>query len=85
MNAIQKQMLSTLALAVACVQLVSAAAADPIHGRDVLKFSQKPMDGTVIPAEGAVQQYWGHDELSTAYSATTDKWPNTLSGHVHGG
>ena len=50
MNAIQKQMLSTLALAVACVQLVSAAAADPIHGRDVLKFSQKPMDGTVIPA-----------------------------------
>jgi len=80
MNAIQKQMLSTLALAVACVQLVSAAVADPIHGRDVLKFSQKPMDGTVIPASGAIQQYWGHDELSTAYSATTDNGRTPYQG-----
>src|SRR5262245_9166223 len=46
---------------------VSGAAADPLPGRSVLKFSQKPMDGTVINQ----QKFWGHDELSTAYSTTT--------------
>ena len=71
MNAIQKQMLSTLALLVAWVLFVSTAVADPLDGRDILKFSQKPMDGTLIPIEGTVQRYWGHDELSTAYSALT--------------
>lgn len=71
MNAIQKQMLSTLAFVAACVLVVSAAVAEPLPGRDVLKFSQKPMNGTLIPTEGTVQQYWGHDELSTAYSAAT--------------
>jgi PEP-CTERM motif len=72
MNAIQKQMLSALAFLVACVLIVSTVVADPLPGRDLLKFSQKPMNGTIIPTAGTVQQYWGHDELSTAYSAVTD-------------
>src|SRR5262245_12077746 len=46
---------------------VSGAAADPLPGRSVLKFRQTPMDGTVINQ----QKFWGHDELSTAYSTTT--------------
>ncbi len=39
--------------------------ADPIHGRDILKFSQKPMLDTVIPGDPI--HYHGHDEFSTAY------------------
>ena len=51
---------------------VSNASADPLRGRSVLKFSQQPMDGTFIPSPtGNQQRYWGHDELSTAYSQTT--------------
>jgi hypothetical protein len=71
MNAIEKQILSTLTLLVVCILFVSTAVADPLDGRDILKFSQKPMNGTTIPTEGTVQRYWGHDELSTAYSAIT--------------
>jgi len=53
---------STLAL---CGILV----ADPIVGRDILKFSQKPMFNTpLINLDGTVSFYSGHDELSTAYS-----------------
>ncbi len=39
--------------------------ADPLPGRDVLKFSQRPMDQTQI--DGIV--YWGHDEMSTVYGS----------------
>ncbi len=41
----------------------SLAHGDPLPGRDVLKFTQRPMDAT--PVDGAL--YWGHDELSTIY------------------
>ena len=42
--------------------------ADPLVGRDLLKFSQRPMDGTPVnDPNGTVQKYYGHDELSTAY------------------
>ena len=86
MNAIQKQMLSTLALLVAWVLFVSTAVADPLHGRDILKFSQQPMDGTPITSpNGTVQRFWGHDELSTAYSTLVATGPDTVSRHVHGG
>jgi hypothetical protein len=73
MNAIQKQLLSMLAFVAVCLLVVSTASADPLPGRDTLKFSQKPMDGTVIvnPQTGQTQQFWGHDELSTAYSGIT--------------
>ncbi|MFO0791551.1 MAG: hypothetical protein U0805_18985 [Pirellulales bacterium] len=37
--------------------------ADPITGRDIPKFTQKPMVNTAIQG----QIYFGHDEFSTAY------------------
>jgi hypothetical protein len=60
--------LCALALAFA---LPAIAAADPIVGRDVLKFSQLPMLNTPIPSPNnptGVEFFHGHDELSTAYS-----------------
>jgi hypothetical protein len=50
--------------------VISPVMADPLDGRDILKFSQRPMDGTtIVSPDGNVGVYWGHDELSTAYSA----------------
>ena len=43
----------------------SMAVADPLPGRDIPKFEQKPMLGT--PVDGAI--YFGHDEWSTLYEA----------------
>jgi len=58
-----------LALGLLFTFFTAGAAADPLDGRDILKFSQKPMDGTPITSpNGTVQRFWGHDELSTAYS-----------------
>jgi hypothetical protein len=49
--------------------LPAIAVADPIDGRDLLKFSQLPMINTPIPGStGGTQTYNGHDERSTAYS-----------------
>jgi hypothetical protein len=42
--------------------------ADPLPSRDILKFSQQPMNDTEVGVPGAVGRYWGHDELSTAYN-----------------
>ena len=48
--------------------LASPAAADPLPGRDILKFSQAPMIATQIAGEdGTVKTYYGHDEASTIY------------------
>jgi hypothetical protein len=58
------------ALALA-VFLPVTAVADPIVGRDTLKFSQLPMLNTPIPnpnSPSGVEFFHGHDELSTAYS-----------------
>ncbi len=49
--------------ALATVLMGSWAAADPLPRRDVLKFSQVPMIKTLINGT----DYYGHDELSTAY------------------
>jgi hypothetical protein len=52
--------------------LTSTAQADPLPGRDLLKFSQKPMiQTTVIDPNGTPGVYFGHDELSTAYGFPT--------------
>ncbi|WP_428940656.1 hypothetical protein [Fontivita pretiosa] len=74
--------LSILTAAAATVVLVPATApADPLPGRDVLKFSQRPMDGTPIVApDGTVQRFWGHDELSTAYSMFGAAGPTPYRG-----
>ena len=46
----------------------SMAMADPLPGRDFIKFAQLPMITTQIPdAAGNVNDYYGHDELSTAW------------------
>ena len=48
----------------------TSAFADPIPGRDILKFSQKPMVATTIPLDdGTVGVFYGHDELSTLYGS----------------
>jgi hypothetical protein len=72
-------------LAMASVFLVMVSAnysqADPIPGRDILKFSQQPMDGTSITSpNGTVQRFWGHDELSTAYSTVGATGPTPYRG-----
>lgn len=62
--------IAALILAASAVLPASLAWGDPLPGRDVLKFTQRPMDGTpIINANGATTLYWGHDELSTAYSS----------------
>ena len=74
-------------LALVCLFLTSnltPALADPLPGRDILKFQQLPMDAT--PVDGAT--YFGHDELSTIESTSfTDMegghglnfWPQFLA------
>jgi len=69
---IPARLLLILALVAALVASVSPVSADPLDGRDILKFSQRPMNGTtIVSPDGNVGVYWGHDELSTAYSAVT--------------
>jgi PEP-CTERM motif-containing protein len=61
--------LHTIIAFVASLALVAQLAhADPLPGRDLLKFSQKPMIQTnILGNNGTIQPYFGHDELSTAY------------------
>ena len=47
--------------------------ADPLPGRDLLKFQQLPMDNLTYPVAipggpTGDRTFWGHDEFSTAYS-----------------
>jgi hypothetical protein len=52
--------------------LATSAAGDPIVGRDVLKFSQRPMVATtIVGPDGQVGIFNGHDELSTAWGFPT--------------
>ncbi len=53
----------------------SMAVADPLPGRDILKFQQAPM--IVTPVDGAL--YFGHDELSTLYALDPDN-PTSYQG-----
>lgn len=71
MNAnIYRRITSSLVALAATLAIATIALADP-RPNQVLKFSQQPMDGTIIIGpNGTTQQYWGHDELSTAYSGT---------------
>lgn len=53
--------------------LATSAAGDPIDGRDVLKFSQRPMiNTTLIGPNGTAEVFHGHDELSTAWGIRPD-------------
>ena len=51
--------------------LATSSIADPIPGRDVLKFQQLPMINTTIPGVDGPQIFHGHDELSTAWGMPT--------------
>lgn len=72
MNAFLSRTLAILAIASTTIATLGPAAADPLPGRDLLKFSQLPMINTVMPnVNGTVDTYFGHDELSTAYGFPT--------------
>jgi hypothetical protein len=81
MTTIRTDKVLALALLAAGCFTVSNATADPLPGRDVLKFSQQPMNGTAIPTpNGTVKQFWGHDELSTAYGTVSATAPTIYRG-----
>src|SRR5687768_12370110 len=82
MNALSNTLRKLLAALVAVASLTAAqATADPIVGRDILKFSQRPMDGTQITnPNGTTERFWGHDELSTAYSTVGATGPTPYRG-----
>ncbi len=81
MHAIRTRISIALAVVAATLLIASTATADPLPGRDLLKFSQKPMDGTPITSpNGTVQRFWGHDELSTAYSQIGPAGPTPYRG-----
>jgi hypothetical protein len=81
MNVLQRPVWRALAAVAASFAFAAMAIADPLPGRDVLKFSQKPMDGTpIISPNGTVQRFWGHDELSTAYSTVGATGPTPYRG-----
>ena len=66
----RRVVLCTLGVAV-LFAMTCVAGADPLPGRDILKFQQLPMIETMIPTMvgGQVEDvtYYGHDELSTAW------------------
>ena len=72
---------SILVAAAAVALLAGQAAADPLAGQ-ILKFQQVPMDGMEISVAGATQKYWGHDELSTAWSRYTTNPTNNQTEFV---
>jgi hypothetical protein len=68
MNSLMKRALVALTFVSGTLVAIPSAWADPLPGRDIEKFIQLPMDGTLLPGpQGTVQPYWGHDEFSTAY------------------
>jgi hypothetical protein len=78
--ALQRALIALILAAFALLP-VSIAFGDPLPGRDVLKFSQLPMDGTpIVDASGGTTLYWGHDELSTAYSSGASTQPRIYQG-----
>src|SRR4051812_13010764 len=69
---------SLILAAAVCAAAISAvtAQADPLPGRDLLKFAQEPMIATQITnTTGQVHTYWGHDEQSTAYGFSVNGVP----------
>ena len=65
---------------VVCLPMI--AVADPIDGRDTLKFQQVPMINTTIPGPEGPVVYHGHDELSTAWGVpdVTGNFPLNFQG-----
>src|SRR5688572_22533692 len=81
MKLVSRQLFATLALVSISLLMGSTAAADPLPGRDVLKFSQQPLDGRpLFNPNGTEDRFWGHDELSTAYSQVSATSPTPYRG-----
>lgn len=71
MNARIRHYATRLALLAVVASSAPATFADPLPGRDLLKFQQKPMVATTITnSTGTPSVYYGHDEISTAYGFT---------------
>jgi len=69
-----------LAVVAAGTILVTTTHADPLPGRDLLKFSQVPMINTTITnTAGQTNTYRGHDEWSTAYGFSNAANPTITS------
>src|SRR5262249_39792173 len=68
MSTTRKYALRLLALGMIFAISVTNSKADPLTGRDLLKFTQQPMNTTfIVNTTGTVNLYKGHDEPSTAY------------------
>lgn len=67
-NILRRHLLSCLSLLIVFSSTSTIVNADPLPGRDVPKFSQKPMIATtMLNDNGTVDTFYGHDQLSTAY------------------
>jgi hypothetical protein len=76
MNVSHRRVFAVMSIIMASAILVPQSQADPLPGRDLLKFQQKPMIATpIINSQGQVQTFQGHDELSTAYGFGTAVGP----------
>jgi hypothetical protein len=74
MNTKRFYLTRALLVTAALATLATRVKADPLPGRDKLKFDQQPMLATnILDYNGTVQTYYGHDELSTAYG-----FPNAI-------
>lgn len=72
--------LASLAATLLCLTATTTFA-DPLPGRDVLKFQQKPLDQTPVSNhDGTIGVYWGHDNISTAYSRVSPD--GVLQGYI---
>jgi len=68
--------LGILTASVFAFTTVSTTSADPLPGRDILKFSQRPMLATtLVGPDGQTEVFNGHDELSTAWSFYNQQIP----------
>lgn len=64
----RRHLLSCLSLLILLASTMTTVNADPLPGRDKPKFSQKPMIATtMLNDNGAIDTFYGHDQLSTAY------------------
>jgi hypothetical protein len=80
MNALFARFFALASLVAWGVMVATPAIADPLVGRDLLKFSQVPMvNTTVVDTTGQTRVYQGHDEWSTAYGFSTAANPNITS------
>src|SRR6187397_2814123 len=76
MNVFYRRVFAMMSTIMAGTILVTQSQADPLSGRDLLKFTQRPMIATpIINSQGQVQTFLGHDELSTAYGFGTAVGP----------